>query len=630
MRILAVTNLYPHPLYPNRATFNRQQFKALAARHPVRVISPVAWTEEWNARWIRGSRRAGVRRTTCDGITADHPIYWFTPKTLRSFYGHCFRNSIKPSFDRAVREFKPDVVLGSWAFPDGWAAVDLAHRAGLPAVVKVHGSDILTLGRYPGRRERTLDGLRRADGIVAVSNDLAARMTAAGIDPSKIRVIYNGVDTSIFHPGSREAARLRLGIDSGRPILLYAGNLHPVKGVDVLAEACAQLAREGLDFVCYMIGDGRMRPILERMIVSCNLQNRVKLVGSRPHAELADWFRAADLFVLPSRSEGVPNVLLEASACGTPFVASRVGGIPEIMHLGDGTLVPSEDSTALASAMRDRLCPSAHVAAQKHWHFRSHEESAHELAGYLGQIVGEDSFRMPNLMSSQGARDTILHRDGSRLQPYLSWPRQSIKAMAAVALSRRRFMVSGPVDSRSVYLTFDDGPDPVQTPRVLDKLRELQVPATFFLVGKRMRRQSELVRRIAREGHAIGHHIFFHARPHLVTASRLMAEIRRTDAQFMRILGCTSQLFRPPLGKLTVPKMCNLLAARKRIVLWNKDPRDWECRSTAELAHWCDTHSLESGDILLMHDVFPYAVEVLGGIVERARSHGLEFTTIPQ
>src|SRR5665213_3967769 len=110
---------------------------------------------------------------------------------------------------------------------------------------------------------------------------------------------------------------------------------------------------------------------------------------------------------------------------------------------------------------------------------------------------------MPNLMSSQGARDTILHRDGSRLQPYLSWPRQSIKAMAAVALSRRRFMVSGPVDSRSVYLTFDDGPDPVQTPRVLDKLRELQVPATFFLVGKRMRRQSELVRRIAREGHAL-------------------------------------------------------------------------------------------------------------------------------
>ena len=129
MRILAVTNLYPNPYDPIRATFNRQQFRALAAQHAVRVICPIAWTEEL------AGRRTGVpalpkdRRATVDGIPVDYPRYWFPPRVLRGRYGHCYRASIRGTFRRAVAEFRPDVVLGTWAYPDGWAAVHLAPRS---------------------------------------------------------------------------------------------------------------------------------------------------------------------------------------------------------------------------------------------------------------------------------------------------------------------------------------------------------------------------------------------------------------------------------------------------------------------------------------------------------------------
>jgi len=85
------------------------------------------------------------------------------------------------------------------------------------------------------------------------------------------------------------------------------------------------------------------------------LNDHVKLLGAKAHNELPDWYRAADVFVLPSRSEGLPNVLLEASACGTPFVASNVGGIPEIAHLGASKLVQPNDAQSLASAISDFL-----------------------------------------------------------------------------------------------------------------------------------------------------------------------------------------------------------------------------------------------------------------------------------
>ena len=355
MRILTLTNLYPNPYQPQRGTFNRQQLRGLAAAHQVRVISPLAWTDELPARWRTGTRMPCGRRSKLDGISVEYPQYFYPPKCFRACYGDCYAACVRPTFNRLLADSRPDIIYAPWTYPDGWAAVQLGHAAGLPVVIKVHGSDFLLLDEYPARRGRTLEALKAADGIIAVSADLRRRMIQAGIDGSKIEVIYDGVDRDMFCPGSCDEARTQLGVASAARVILFIGNLVKVKGIDVLIEAFGLLQSDCPDAICYLIGHGKLRRSLERQIKKKQLGAKIRLLGGRPHAELPNWYRAADLFVLPSHSEGVPCVLLEAAACGTPFVASSVGGIPEISHLGSNRLVPPGDPQMLRDAMQQML-----------------------------------------------------------------------------------------------------------------------------------------------------------------------------------------------------------------------------------------------------------------------------------
>jgi glycosyltransferase involved in cell wall biosynthesis len=385
MRILAITNLYPNPYQPLRATFNREEFRALAKLHSLAVISPIAWTDELTCHGTRAASLPRDRRILVDGIAVDYPRYLFTPKILRAWYGHFYRFSVNSAFKRALAEFRPDLIYAHWAYPDGWAAVELGHAAGLPVVIKVHGSDILVLSSYRGRRHRTIEALQRADGIVAVSQDLAQRMVEMGARVENIHVVYAGIDREVFRPGSSAAARGRLGLEPDIPIILFVGNLLPVKGLDVLVEASFLLKKDGVKFSCLLIGQGPMRDRLERQIASLQLQEQVHMLGVKPNEELPEWYRAATLFVLPSRSEGLPTVLREAAACGTPFVASSVGGIPEIAHLVPSRLVQPEDARGLAHAIREMIeRPINHKECLDHFRqFPSHDESAAELSEVL-------------------------------------------------------------------------------------------------------------------------------------------------------------------------------------------------------------------------------------------------------
>src|SRR5207244_6384979 len=119
---------------------------------------------------------------------------------------------------------------------------------------------------------------------------------------------------------------------------------------DVLLDACAAL-RHRRPVRLYLVGDGPLRGRLEKAAGALGLADVVSFVGPRLHDELPDWYRAADLTVLPSRSEGLPNVLRESLACGTPFVASRVGGIPDIAEVPAHRLVSPDDPGALADAI---------------------------------------------------------------------------------------------------------------------------------------------------------------------------------------------------------------------------------------------------------------------------------------
>ena len=380
MRVLAITNLYPNPFQPHRAPFNRHQLRILNENHPVQVIAPISWTDELSARRKGLPRLPPGRSVTLDGLTVHHPLYWFPPKFGRQWYGHCYRRSIRKTFVEVVRGFRPDLVFAPWAYPDGWAAGKLAHAIGLPVVVQVHGSDILLLSRFPSRRRRTAEAVCEADGVVAVSENLKRQLEGLGVSSKKIKVVYDGVDPALFHPGCKSASRSQLQIPSDLPVLLFVGNLVEVKAVDVLLAAMEDLRKSASPCRLFAIGHGPLRAGLEAMAAKMGLAELVRFVGSISQAELPAWYRAADVFVLPSHSEGVPNVLLEASACGTPWVASRVGGIPEIAHLGASRLVPPGQPLELAAAIRETLGaePSRGIAGP-----RSRSEAVADLTGFL-------------------------------------------------------------------------------------------------------------------------------------------------------------------------------------------------------------------------------------------------------
>src|SRR5690606_10249316 len=135
-----------------------------------------------------------------------------------------------------------------------------------------------------------------------------------GIAPERVHVVYRGVDRARFYTGDRLAARQKLKLPLEAPILLWVGRMVDVKGIDVLLAAMEKLAPEHECLRLYLVGDGPLRGHLQAQAVAHGISGRVRFAGSAPHSELGDWYRAADWTVLSSRSEGVPNVLLESHA----------------------------------------------------------------------------------------------------------------------------------------------------------------------------------------------------------------------------------------------------------------------------------------------------------------------------
>ena len=342
MKVLILTNLFPTPWDPLRGAFNRQQFERLGQLHEVDVITAVDFRERL------GERRGAV---TVNHLHTDHFVFVFPPGIGRSLHAVCWLLSLWWQRGRQIRAARYDCMLVAWAYPDAAAAGWLARRLCIPYVVKVHGSDLNVQANHLLRRPQIRSALVGAAGVVAVSRALATKAIALGAPPSNVHVLYNGVDTLVFSPESRAQSRARLGFSTYTPLLLFVGNLKASKGcLDLLEAFPALLAAQPQARLIY-VGTGAARGTLLARAEALGCLDHVELAGAVAHAELGDWFRAADLLCLPSHNEGVPNVVLEAMACGTPVVASRVGGIPEVVPEYAGMLVPPHQRQALSTAL---------------------------------------------------------------------------------------------------------------------------------------------------------------------------------------------------------------------------------------------------------------------------------------
>ena len=342
MKVLALTNLFPSAWDPLRASFNRQQFDRLAAHHDLEVLVAVDFRE----------RRGGPRGEppALSHARATDFTFWYPPRIGRSLHGLAWYASLMARHGSRLRRERPDVLLASWGYPDAVGVSLLARRLGLPYVVKVHGSDLNVQADFRLRRPQIARALRGARGVVAVSAALAEKARALGVDDDRVHLLYNGVDGERFFPGDRAAAREALGLPQDAPVVLYVGNLKASKGCVDLLEAFPAVLERHPDARLAYVGSGAAAA-LEQRARELGIAGSLVLAGARPHHELATWMQAASLLCLPSHNEGVPNVVLEAMACGLPVVATRVGGIPEVLPAHAGSMVPAHDRAALAQAL---------------------------------------------------------------------------------------------------------------------------------------------------------------------------------------------------------------------------------------------------------------------------------------
>lgn len=210
--------------------------------------------------------------------------------------------------------------------------------------------------------------------------------------------------------------------------------------------------------------------------------------------------------------------------------------------------------------------------------------------------------------------------------------RQCLKWTLTSCLPERRWLVRGRrargVHGPAISLTFDDGPHPEFTPLILDRLQTFGWKGTFFVIGERAEEYPEIIRRIVQEGHEIGTHSWSHSDPRTTSAAKLFDETLACERLLTELCGVNVSTLRPPKGELSWQKILEFWRRRRTVVLWNVDPKDYRPAAGLDLRRWAACYAPQNGDIVLLHDGYPQAMELLDQLQEHRRLVGVETVTI--
>lgn len=351
MRIALVTPMLPVPHDQTRGRYIYETARSLSRLADVRVY----FMQQ------RYPRIPGVRPRSflygevgadyrLDGLAVESFSYTAFPVISRALNGVVGGRALLAR----IPSFLPDVVLGYWVYPDGYAALRAARVLDVPCVVGALGSDIhVRSGLNAFMTRRTIAGV---DALLTVSEAMRqAAINEYQAVPEKVHTIINGYNTGVFRVRSRSEARAALGISADARVVLYVGRFVEAKGMRELIAAFQQLCLRDSRLRLALVGDGVMREELLALVRDAGLGERVLMPGGLAPDQVAQWIAASDLLTLPSWSEGYPNVVVEAIACGRPVVATDVGGTREIIDSRNGILIPAKSHVALAEALQDAL-----------------------------------------------------------------------------------------------------------------------------------------------------------------------------------------------------------------------------------------------------------------------------------
>ena len=359
--IVMVTSSYPRFPGDSVGTFMEPIAHSVAARgHEVHVVAP------WHPRVSRGDREGGVR----------FHFYKYAPHPALNVFGYAEAMRADVSLRGAAFAVAPlamaagwraarrvadnhnaTIMHGHWVVPGG--AIALAAAGSRPLVISLHGSDVYVAEKFAAARFVARQVFRRARAVTACSRDLAERAVRLGADAARVEVVPYGVDVERFRPdaASRAKRRKQLQLTAEAVLVVAAGRLVRKKGFEYLIDAIAQTPASS-PLVLALAGEGDLRAELESRIAARGSGGRVHLLGNQTHDEVAGWLAAADIVAVPSvrddsgNVDGLPNVVLEALASGTPLVTTMAGGIGAVVESGKTALVvPERDPAALAQAI---------------------------------------------------------------------------------------------------------------------------------------------------------------------------------------------------------------------------------------------------------------------------------------
>ncbi len=348
LRLLTFSTLYPNAARPNHGVFveNRLRHLVGSGQAASTVVAPVPFfpfDAPQFGDWAVNARAPS--REERHGLTVLHPRYPVIPKIGMSAGPWLLYRAMLPPLRRLLASGPPvDAIDAHYLYPDGVAAVWLGRRLGVPVVLTARGTDVNDIPRHATPRRLIQGAMAGAAALIAVSAALKEAMVAMGAPEQKVTVLRNGVDTRLFRPPA-DRARLRARLGLGRPTLLSVGHLIERKGHHLVVQAMTALP--GCELL--VAGEGPERGRLTALIAARGLADRVRLLGARPHAEMAELYGAADALVLASSREGWANVLLELMACGTPVVATNIWGNPEVVRCRDAGVIVERSTEAIGA-----------------------------------------------------------------------------------------------------------------------------------------------------------------------------------------------------------------------------------------------------------------------------------------